>query len=196
VSSRAVFLDRDGTLNALVPDSQSGLPESPLRLVDVQLLPEVADALLAIAASGWLLVGVSNQPAAAKGTVGIEDLLSIHGRVMDLLAVEGVSFADFRLCLHHPQGVVPELTRDCDCRKPKPGMLLHASAALDIDLSASLMIGDTDADVLAGASAGCRTALLEPEASRHKRGGDITPDRTFADLAAAAGWILSQGQVK
>jgi D-glycero-D-manno-heptose 1,7-bisphosphate phosphatase len=196
VSRRAVFLDRDGTLNALVPDSQSGLPESPLRLVDVQLLPGVADALLTIAASGWLLVGVSNQPAAAKGTVGIEDLLSIHGRVVDLLAVEGVSFADFRLCLHHPQGVVPELTRDCDCRKPKPGMLLDAGAALGIDLSVSLMIGDTDADVLAGRSAGCRTGLLEPEGSRHKRGGDADPDRTFPDLPAAVGWVLSQSAVE
>jgi D-glycero-D-manno-heptose 1,7-bisphosphate phosphatase len=196
VSSRAVFLDRDGTLNALVPDSESGLPESPLRLVDVQLLPGVADALLEIAASGWLLIGVSNQPAAAKGTVGIEELLSINSRVVDLLAAEGISFADFRLCLHHPQGVVPELTGDCVCRKPKPGMLLEVAAALGIELSASLMIGDTDADVLAGRSAGCRTALLQPEGSRHKRGGDVFPDVVFADLPAATAWILSQAAVE
>jgi D-glycero-D-manno-heptose 1,7-bisphosphate phosphatase len=195
VSRRAVFLDRDGTLNALVPDPQSGWPESPLRLVDVQLLAGVADALLEIGASGWLLVGVSNQPAAAKGKIGIDELLSINTRVVDLLAVEGVSFADFRLCFHHPQGVVPELTRDCECRKPKPGMLLQASAALGIELTASVMIGDTDADVLAGRAAGCRTALLEPDGSRHKRGG-VTADGAFPDLAAAAGWVLSQAAVE
>jgi len=196
VSPRAVFLDRDGTLNALVPDSRSGFPESPLKLADVQLLPGVVDALLEIAASGWLLVGVSNQPAAAKGTIGVKELVAINSRVLDLLGAEGVSFADFRLCLHHPQGVVPELTGDCECRKPKPGMLLAASAALGIDLSESLMIGDTDADVLAGRSAGCRTVLLEPEGSRHKRVGDVSPDRVFSDLAATTRWVLSQAAVE
>ena len=156
----------------------------------------MADALRRITASGWLLVGVSNQPAAAKGKIGIDELLSINSRVMDLLAAEGVGFADFRLCLHHPQGVVPDLQRDCECRKPKPGMLLEASAALGIDLTASVMIGDTDADVLAGRAAGCRTALLEPDGSRHKRGGDVAPDGAFPDLAAAAGWVLSQAAIE
>ena len=132
VSARgAVFVDRDGVINELVPDPVSGRPESPLRPDDLRLVPGASAALGRLATAGWRLVGVSNQPAAAKGLVSVQELQAVHARMMELLAAEGVRFDAFKLCLHHPEGVVPELMGDCECRKPAPGMLLEAARELD-----------------------------------------------------------------
>lgn len=190
MSRPAAFLDRDGILNALVPDPVSGHPESPLRPADVRLMPGAAAAARHLRESGFALVGVSNQPAAAKGTLSVEELLAVQERVLELLAAEGVDFDGFRLCLHHPDGAVPELSGDCACRKPAPGMLLDAAAALDLDLAASWMVGDTDADVAAGVAAGCRTALVENPDSAHKRLGTGDPDLRAVDFSQAARLIL------
>jgi D-glycero-D-manno-heptose 1,7-bisphosphate phosphatase len=189
-AARAVFVDRDGTIDELVPDLASGRPESPLRLEDVKLIPGSAAALRRLRAAGWLLVGISNQPAAAKGTISLEQLNAVHARVLELLAREEVHFDDFRLCLHHPAGVVPELTGACRCRKPAPGLLLDAARKLGVDLGSSWMIGDTDDDVLAGHAAGCRTVLISHQPSAHKRSGAVSPEATTADLETAAELIL------
>lgn len=189
---RAAFIDRDGVLNALVRDPDSGHCESPLHPRDVRLLPGAAAAARRLAEAGFAIVGVSNQPAAAKGTIPLEQLLEVQQRVLDLLAAEGVSFDGFRLCLHHPDGVVAELSGPCDCRKPAPGMLLDAAAELELDLPSSWMIGDTDADVAAGRAAGCRTALVEQPGSAHKRRGG-GEDLKAADLPAAVSAIVGRG---
>jgi histidinol-phosphate phosphatase family protein len=191
--ARAVFVDRDGTINELVPDARTGLPESPLSPRDVRLLDGAAAALRDLAAAGWLLVGVSNQPAAAKETATVDQLEAVQRRVLELLAVEGVRFDDFRLCLHHPDGSDPLLGGQCDCRKPRPGMLVDASALLGIDLGSSWMIGDTDSDVMAGRAAGCRTVLLKHEPSAHKRLAGIAPDLFAEDLRAASAQLLEPG---
>jgi D-glycero-D-manno-heptose 1,7-bisphosphate phosphatase len=188
--ARAAFVDRDGVVNELVPDRLSGLPESPLRVEDVRLLPGAAGALKRLAAAGWLLIGVSNQPAAAKGKVSVAQLDAVQDRVLDLLRREGASFDAFRLCLHHPEGVVAELSGPCDCRKPAPGMLLEAGRSLGVDFARSWMIGDTDADVVAGRSAGCKTVLVEHQGSAHKRGRGATPDAVVPDLGAATDIVL------
>lgn len=193
--ARAVFVDRDGTLNELVADPQTNQPESPLRREDVALIPGVAAALRALASDGWLLVGVSNQPAAAKGAVSWRQLEDVQARVLELLEAQGVRFDAFRICPHHPEGVVLELTRACNCRKPAPGMLLDAARELGIDLARSWMIGDTDGDVLAGAAAGCRTLLIEQEGSAHKRKGTAQPDAVSPDLQAAAALLLGEEPV-
>jgi D-glycero-D-manno-heptose 1,7-bisphosphate phosphatase len=191
VSGRAaVFLDRDGVLNELVPDSASGKPESPLRVEDVRLLAGVATAAHRLARTGFVLACVSNQPAAAKGLVSIEELLAVHQRVIDLLASVGVVLETSRLCLHHPRGVIPGLSGPCACRKPAPGMLLDAAGALGVDLGISWMVGDTDADVGAGQAAGCKTVLIMHASSEHKRLSGIQPDLLAADLARAAGLML------
>jgi D-glycero-D-manno-heptose 1,7-bisphosphate phosphatase len=190
LSRRAAFLDRDGVLDALVPDPISGRSESPLRPEDVRLLPGAAPAARELADAGFALVGVSNQPAAAKGTIPLEQLLAVQQRVVELLRAESVSFDGFYLCTHHPDAVVEGLRGPCDCRKPAPGMLLRAAAELGLDLAASWMIGDTDADVGAGRAAGCRTALVENPSSAHKRGGDAPADVTTADLAEAVAEIV------
>ncbi len=183
---RAAFVDRDGVINELVPDPDTGLPESPLRAQDVALIPGAAAALRALRDAGFLLIGVSNQPAAAKGTVSVQDIEAVQARVLELLAAHGARFDDFRLCLHHPDGVVAGLSGNCDCRKPAPGMLLESARELSIDLPESWMIGDTEADVLAGLAAGVRTVLIEHEPSAHKRSGATQPDLRAPSLATAA----------
>lgn len=187
----AVFVDRDGVINDLVADPGAGAPESPLHRGDVTLMPGAALALRRLHDAGWTLVGVSNQPAAAKGTIDIAELRAVQHRVLELLGEHAVRFDDFRLCLHHPDGVVAELSGPCDCRKPAPGMLLDAAAALGIDLTVSWMIGDTDSDMAAGHAAGCATILVQHPGSAHKRSSPAHSDRTVADLASAADSILT-----
>jgi histidinol-phosphate phosphatase family protein len=191
VSGRAAaFLDRDGTLNQLVTDRSSGLPESPLRVEDVRLLDAAVAGARALAAAGFALVCVTNQPAAAKGTVSVEQLLLVHERVVALLGEAGVTLDASRLCLHHPRAVVPELAGPCACRKPAPGMLLDAAKELGLDLTHSWMVGDTDADVAAGRAAGARTVLILAPGSAHKRVAAMSPDLVAADLADAAALVL------
>lgn len=189
----AAFLDRDGTLNEFVPDPASGLPESPLRAVDVRLIDGAAAAARQLAQAGFALVCVSNQPAAAKGKVSIEQLHAVHERVLELLREEGVHLDACRLCLHHPQGVVPELAGVCACRKPAPGMLLDAAEELGLDLASSWMLGDTDSDIIAGHAAGCRTVLIEHPGSAHKRVTEATPDVVAANLADGVAQLLKEG---
>jgi D-glycero-D-manno-heptose 1,7-bisphosphate phosphatase len=191
--SRAAFLDRDGVLNALVRDPLTGHFESPLRAHDVRLLPGAAAAARRLADAGFALVGASNQPAAAKGVITLEELFEVQERVLELLAAEGVRFDDFRLCPHHPEGVIAELRGPCDCRKPAPGMLLEAAAELELELPSSWMIGDTAADIAAGRAAGCRTALIEHPGSSHKRRDDAGADLTAVDLPRAVAAIVAAG---
>ena len=190
--SAAVFVDRDGVLNELVPDPFSGRPESPLDPELVAIVAGAAAALRTLRSAGYVIVGASNQPAAAKGVVSIDRLESVHSRVIELLEREGASVDAFHLCYHHPAGTVPELTRRCDCRKPAPGMLIAAAEELPIDLSASWMVGDSDDDVAAGTAAGCRTVLIENPASAHRRVVSAAPDGRAPDLTAAAHLIIDR----
>jgi D-glycero-D-manno-heptose 1,7-bisphosphate phosphatase len=176
----AVFLDRDGVLNELVPDPVSGMPESPLRAQDVRLASGAAAAAAHLQRLGFLLVCVSNQPAAAKGKVSPAELRA-----------EGVKLAASHICMHHEQGVVRELTGPCQCRKPAPGMLLDAASALGIDLGRSWMVGDTDADVAAGRAAGCTTLLVTYPGSAHKRLQGVSADLSAQSLAEAAQRLAS-----
>jgi D-glycero-D-manno-heptose 1,7-bisphosphate phosphatase len=185
-----VFLDRDGVLNELVHDPARGAPESPLQVEDVRLVEGAGAALASLQRAGFLLICVSNQPAAAKGTVSLERLHAVHARVLELLAPHGVRLAASRLCPHHPLGVVPELSGPCACRKPAPGMLLDAAGALKVDLHSAWMVGDTDTDIQAGSAAGCRTLLVDYPGSAHKRNGQTRPDRRAPNLAAAVEQIL------
>ena len=186
----AAFLDRDGVLNEAVADPFSGAPESPLRVEDVCLLEGAAAAAHRLAEAGYALICVSNQPAAAKGKATVAELHAVHERVTELLAREGVLLDASRLCLHHPEAVIPQLSGLCDCRKPAPGMLLDAADALAIDLGASWMLGDVDADVQAGQAAGCRTVLIEYAGSAHKRSGLASPDLYAPDLPDAVAQVL------
>ncbi len=185
----AVFLDRDGVLNEIVPN-ELGLAESPLDPRDVRLIDGAAAGMRDLARAGYALVCVSNQPAAAKGEISVEQLRMVHRRLIELLAGEGARLDASRLCLHHPDGVVAALAGSCACRKPAPGMLLDAARELSLDLSSSWMVGDTDADVLAGQAAGCATALIEHPGSAHKRLHKAQPDLRAKNLADATAQLL------
>ncbi len=187
-----MFLDRDGTLNEAVPDPESGAPESPLAVADVRLIPGAVEALRELAGAGFALVCVTNQPAAAKGKTTLRELLDVHERVLYLLGREGVRVDSSRLCPHHPSGAPGELSRACDCRKPAPRMLLDAAEGLALDLGASWMLGDTDADVGAAQAAGCRAVLIEYLPSAHKRLGAAPPEILAADVGDAVAQLLAR----
>jgi D-glycero-D-manno-heptose 1,7-bisphosphate phosphatase len=182
----AVFLDRDGVINKGVMDEELGAYESPYHPGDVELEDRAVEGLRTLEELGWPLIVVSNQPAAAKGIVSLAELRAVHDRVVELLAEDGIALDEWRYCFHHPQGVVPQLSGPCPCRKPQPGMLESAAERHDIALDRSWMIGDVDTDVLAGRAAGTHTILVENPRSAHKRHGEAGEEYRAADLAEAA----------
>ncbi len=152
----AIFLDRDGTINKYV---------GFLRNIDeFELLPGAAEAIKLINQSGYLAIVVTNQPVIARGEVSWEELHEIHRKMQTLLGKEGAYLDGIYICPHHPDkgfnGERPEYKFDCDCRKPKPGLLLQAAQDFNIDLSQSIMIGDSERDVEAGKNAGCKESYL------------------------------------
>lgn len=177
---KAVFLDRDGTINRHV---------GFLRNIDeFELLPGVPEAIRMINASGYLAIVVTNQPVIARGEVTVEQLQLIHNKMETLLGAEGAYLDAIYYCPHHPHkgfaGEVEELKINCSCRKPKPGMLLNAAKDFNIDLKQSWMIGDGENDVRAGKAAGCKTALIGS--------GKIGQDLCAASLFDAVTQILNR----
>lgn len=153
---KAIFLDRDGTINKYV---------GFLRNIDeFELLPGVAEAVKLINDSGYLAIVITNQPVIARGEVTVPELEMIHYKMETLLGAEGAYVDKLYYCPHHPdkgfEGEVAQLKFDCDCRKPKPGMILRAAQDFNINLEESWMIGDGENDIKAGEIAGCRTALI------------------------------------
>lgn len=148
---KAIFLDRDGTMNRYVGFLTD--------IKDFELLDGVAEAVKKINESGYLAVVVTNQPVIARGEVTLEELQEMHNKMETLLGEHGAYVDAIYYCPHHPdkgfEGERIEYKIECDCRKPKPGMLLAAAEDYHIDLEASYMIGDSKNDVLAGEAAGC-----------------------------------------
>jgi D-glycero-D-manno-heptose 1,7-bisphosphate phosphatase len=178
----AVFLDRDGTINREV-DYLSD-PD------DLELLPGAAAALRRLQEAGYLLCVVTNQSGVARGLFDEDRLLEIHRRLEELLGAEGVRLDWIRYCPHHPTEGRSGYRAQCSCRKPRPGMLLEAAAALQIDLDRSWCVGDSMRDVRAGELVGAmgllvRTGKGEEQAGRARRQVEVVDD-----LAAAADRIL------
>ena len=153
---KAIFLDRDGTLNKYV---------GFLRNIDqFELIPGTEEAIRKINESGYLAIVVTNQPVIARGEVSLEELEEIHNKLETLLGLKGAYVDAIYYCPHHPhkgyEGERTEYKIECECRKPKPGMLLKAAEDFNIDLSQSWMVGDGENDILAGIAAGCQTALV------------------------------------
>ena len=156
---KAVFLDRDGTINRHIGFLKN--------IQDFELLPGAAQAVRRINRAGYLAILVTNQPVIARGEVTVPELRGIHNKMETLLGEEGAWLDAVYYCPHHPHrgyaGEIKSLKTDCDCRKPKPGMLMQAAADYHVDLSCSWMVGDGENDILAGKAAGCRTALIGQE---------------------------------
>lgn len=168
---RALFLDRDGVLTALVYYASSDEWEAPRTVGELRLLPGVIDGLRRAQSAGWLLGVITNQPSAAKAKVARESLENVHATLLAQLRDNGIDVAWTSICFHHPQGTVPELTMACSCRKPSPQPLLDAARSLDLDLARSWMVGDQDTDLRCGRAAGCRVAAIDNPASASKRSG-------------------------
>ncbi len=153
---KAIFLDRDGTLN-----KKNGFVTTPEAL---ELIEGVAEAVKKINSTEYLAILITNQPVIARGECAFEELNLIHNKLETLLGEKGAYLDGIYFCPHHPEkghkGELSEYKIECDCRKPEPGMILSAQKDFNIDLLNSYMVGDTIKDVMAGDKAGCRTILL------------------------------------
>lgn len=164
--NRAVFLDRDGVINAAPYNAAEGKRDSPYSVSDFRLLPGAKRAVRLLNEAGWLTVLVSNQPGVAKGKCTTGVLAELTECLKTRLAEAGGHLDGVYYCLHHPDAVVPELRVACDCRKPRPGLILEAARDFQIDLIKSYMIGDGLQDVQAGLGAGCKVILVQPRSRR------------------------------
>ena len=183
---KAIFLDRDGTINQYVGFLRN--------IDDFALLPGVGEAIARINRSAYLTVVATNQPVIARGEATFEQVEEIHKKMETELGKEGAYLDDVFFCPHHPHkgydGEVPELKIDCDCRKPKIGMLLQAAEKYNIDLRASWYVGDTTVDIQTGKNAGMKTILLRTGEGGRDGKYDAVPDHVAADLAEAVSYIL------
>lgn len=183
---KAIFLDRDGTINKYV---------GFLKDIDqFELLPGVSKAIKKINDSGFLCIVVSNQPVIARGEMSYEELELIHNKMETLLGNEGAYVDAIYYCPHHPDsgfhGEIPELKITCDCRKPKPGMLIRAAKDFNIDLHKSWMIGDGERDIKAGKNAGCKTVLIDSNALGCEPVADFGQEETANSLLSAITLVL------
>jgi D-glycero-D-manno-heptose 1,7-bisphosphate phosphatase len=176
---RAVFLDRDGVINRAL--ERAGFPYAPTSLGEFEIYPEVPAACAKLKAAGFLLIVATNQPDVGRGTMKQEVVEAIHVEMRRQLPLDRVE-----VCYHSGYN-----DSECDCRKPKPGMLLRAAADLKIDLAQSWMVGDRWRDIDCGYAAGCRTILIDRHyAEALKQAPDFRAD----NLLEAVGIILSGGK--
>jgi D-glycero-D-manno-heptose 1,7-bisphosphate phosphatase len=162
----AIFLDRDGVI---IEDVHYLAAPGQIRLI-----PGSADSIAALNRAGWVVVVITNQSGVARGLFTQADVEAVHIHLSDLLAGYGARVEAYYHCPHYPTAEVVAFRVDCDCRKPKPGMLLQAAADLGLDLARSWMVGDRETDLEAGAAVGARTVLV-------RTGYGSTTDATTLD---------------
>lgn len=192
---RAVFLDRDGTLNV-----EKGYIRD---VADIELYPGAAAAVRRLNDAGILAILATNQTGAARGYYTIEHVHALNSRVTALLMQQaGARLDGLYFCPHYKDGTVPAYTRDCDCRKPLPGMIVQARRDFpDIDLEQSFVIGDKATDILFARNAGCRGILVRTGYGEQVLAGtyqelEVQPEKVCADIAEAVDHIMSQPQVR
>jgi D-glycero-D-manno-heptose 1,7-bisphosphate phosphatase len=173
VKRRAVFLDRDGVLNASLV--RAGKPYAPRTLAEFRLLPGVPEALARLRAAGFLNVVVTNQPDVSSGKARREDVEAIHAFLLKELGIDAI-----KVCYHTDN-------EGCACRKPKPGMLLEAARELDIDLARSFLVGDRWRDVAAAHAAGCQALFID---YKYEEKQPDSPYVAVESLPEAAGYIV------
>lgn len=157
---RAIFLDRDGVINAMVYNKEHGFVDSPSNSGEFQLLSGTGEAVKLINEMGFLALVASNQPGVAKGKLTLKLLEAITKKMKDELSTYDAHLDGIYYCLHHPDAILPEYKINCSCRKPKPGLLIKACGEFEITPDTSYLIGDGLIDIQAGESIGCKTILL------------------------------------
>ena len=179
----AAFIDRDGVINA-----ELGYV---WRTEDFHLLPGAVDGLRRLAGCGYALVVVTNQAGIAKGLYDEAAYRHLTAYMRGLLAAQGVVLDGVYHCPHHPQGTVAAYARECDCRKPAPGLLRQAARELGLDLARSVLVGDKTSDTQAGRAAGLRRTVLVESGHALPADALAQADHRCADLAAAARWLCA-----
>lgn len=189
---KCIFLDRDGTINEYVGFLR--------KKEDLKLMPGVVEAIRKINNSEYLCIVVTNQPVVARGEVTFDELEEIHKRLETLLGNEGVYVDDIYYCPHHPDkgfdGEVPELKFECDCRKPKTGMIRKASEKYNIDVEESFIIGDSTLDIMLGKNANMQSTLVLTGQAGQDNKYDVEPDMVANDLEDAIDKIMTKRRVK
>ena len=178
MKNKAVFLDRDGVLNKAIV--RNGKPYPPDSLAEFEFLPHVEEVLPPLKAAGYLLIVVTNQPDVGRGTQHKSVVEEMHDLLKRELPLDAIY-----VCYHGYDG-------ECDCRKPKPGMLVKASRDHKIDLIQSYMVGDRSKDIDAGNASGCRTVFIEYS---YCESLNTLPDFSTDTLQNAAIWILQQAPI-
>jgi D-glycero-D-manno-heptose 1,7-bisphosphate phosphatase len=185
-----VFIDRDGTLT-----DEVGYVNHPARL---RLLPRSAEAVRRLNAAGVAAVVATNQAGLARGYFSKDVLEAVNERLVDLLGREGARLDGLYVCPHHPTEGEPPFRAECDCRKPRPGLLLRAAADLGLDLAASVVVGDKPSDLAVARPVGARGVLVltgyglgEWEYRRERF--PVAPHHVARDLLDAVEWVLAGG---
>jgi len=158
---KAIFIDRDGVLNEMVYDSNHGIFDSPFNPEQVKIKAGAIELVRGAKELGYKIIIITNQPGIAKGTLTFPNLEKINKKIIESIGTEFID--DIFICPHHPKGLLDidsNYITDCDCRKPKPGMILQAATKYNIDLTKSWMIGDGITDIQAGSAGGCKTILV------------------------------------
>jgi D-glycero-D-manno-heptose 1,7-bisphosphate phosphatase len=180
---KAVFLDRDGT----VIEDIGYLSETSR----IRILPGAAEAIRLLNDNGFKVIIVTNQAGVARGYFTESRANEINEKLRQLLAGQGSIVEKIYHCPHHIDGIVEKYKRECNCRKPNPGMIQQAARELDIDINNSFMIGDKSSDIVAGRRAGCRTIVIEGGIDYHEL--EVLPqpaDHIATDLLEAVKWLL------
>ncbi len=182
---RAVFLDRDGTIN--IEKEYLHCPE------DLEFIPGAPEAIARLNRAGFLVIVVTNQSGVARGYFSVDDVNRLHQVLQQQLADEGAHIDAFYLCPHHPDKGLDSYRIDCDCRKGKPGMLMQAAVEWDIELSTSFMVGDKESDLLAGIAAGCHPCLVTTGYGEDHRSFALAHSiSVYKDLSQAVSDILAK----
>lgn len=192
---KAVLLDRDGVINALVYHEDAGVIDAPFTRSQFKLLPRVPKAIRLLNDLGLGVAMVSNQPGIAKGHLKPAMLKAFERSMLSQIRAEGGSIDRVHYCLHHPEAKVRKLRQRCRCRKPEIGLLEEAAASLRVSLEECYMIGDGIPDMLAGSRAGCRTIFIgrwKCEICQFTEAPDVRPAFVAKDLWEAAQFIRSE----
>lgn len=173
---KAVFLDRDGTVNRNT--------HYLIDFADFELLPGVLEACLILQDLGYHLFGVSNQSGVARGYFTFAAVEELNRKIIDVLASHRIRLEEIAFCPHHPEGIVTEFATTCACRKPAPGMLLDLARKYVLDLSRSYMVGDSESDAWAGINAGAKGVWIHPGAPSREPGGEVDNPRKIKEFAS------------
>lgn len=179
-----VFLDRDGVINDTVLNPKTNEYEAPQSENDFELFCGVLESLKELLKLNYKLFLVSNQPDFAKGKTSLENLFSVHKKMHHILISNNVTFCEYYYCYHHPQGIIPEYTKKCECRKPGNFFLKEAKAKYGLDMANSWMVGDRDSDILCGQSLGTKTIMIKQKRPDGKA-GQSKPDYIVNNLKEA-----------